>query len=152
MGRKSNHQKRYENVGRKSKLTPDTLSKLEDAFMNAFTDEMACLYAGISLATLYRYCEENPEFRDRKEALKLTPDLAAQKQLIKGIDTTDGARFWATHKMRDFSPKLQLQHSGKVDINENKASDEDIKKLGDKYLEDVRSLLKGKIRAKKQKQ
>lgn len=84
--------------------------------MNAFTDKMACLYAGISEATLYRYCEENQAFRERKELLKDTPNLKAQHELVKGINgNVSQARWWAEHRMPDFMPKTKVEHSGKIE-------------------------------------
>ena len=96
-------------------MTPDVLQKLEDAFTNAFTDEMACLYAGISEATLYSYCQENPKFAERKEKLKLSPNLAAQKKLVDdAAGTVGGARWWAEHKMPEFMPKSKVELGGTV--------------------------------------
>ena len=104
--------------GRPTVMTPDILAKLEDAFMNAFTDRMACLYAGISETTLYRYCEENEKFRERKETLKDTPNLAAQNELVKGIKgNVSQARWWAEHRMPDFMPKTKVEHSGKIETD-----------------------------------
>ena len=105
-------------VGRPAIMTPDILTKLEDAFMNGFTDKMACLYANISEATLYRYCGENEVFRERKEILKDTPNLAAQNELVKGIKgNISQARWWAEHRMPDFMPKTKVEHSGKIETD-----------------------------------
>lgn len=114
MGRKTNHQKRYENSGRPSKMTDDIIAKLEEGFESGFTDEMACLYAGISEATLYRYCDENQDFRERKEKLKLRPDITAQKTLVSDLTSVSGARFWATTRMPGFTPKQKVELGGKV--------------------------------------
>lgn len=97
--------------GRPTVMTPDVLQKLEDSFTNAFTDEMACLYAGVSTTTLYDYCVEHPKFAERKEVLKRTPDLAAQKKLVEdAAGSVSGARWWAEHKMSDFIPKSKIDH------------------------------------------
>jgi len=86
--------------------------------MNGFTDKMACLYANISEATLYRYCGENEVFRERKEILKDTPNLAAQNELVKGIKgNISQARWWAEHRMPDFMPKTKVEHSGKIETD-----------------------------------
>lgn len=110
MGRKNKNN----GAGRPTVMTTDVLGKLEDAFINAFTDEMACLYAGINPDTLYEYCKKNPKFSERKELLKHRPDLTAQKQLVADTNTVAGARWWAEHKMDDFMPKTKIQHSGKI--------------------------------------
>ncbi len=104
--------------GRPTVMTPDVLRKLEDAFTNAFTDEMACLYAGISKTTLYDYCKENQEFAERKELLKNSPNLKAQHELVKGIEgNVSQARWWAEHRMPDFMPKTKVEHSGKIETD-----------------------------------
>ena len=107
MGRKSNHIKRYENVGRPARMTPEVIAKLEEAFTHCFSDKEACLYAGIHPATLYRFQEKYPEFSERKELLRLTPNMAAKKELVTGIKgNLDQARWWAQNKMTDdFGPK-----------------------------------------------
>ena len=67
------------NAGRPSKLTDTCIAKLEDAFSWGCTDSEACCFADISMATLYRYCEKNEEFRDRKEKLKDMPTMKAKR-------------------------------------------------------------------------
>lgn len=118
MGRPNKHQKRYENSGRPSRINADVLQKLEDAFMNAFTDEMACVYAGISARALYNYCKGNPEFMQRKTLLKLRPDLTAQRQLVSANNTIAGARWWAEHRMKDFMPKTKVEQRARIQTQE----------------------------------
>lgn len=108
------HMSKKNKGGRPTVMTPEVLSKLEDAFMNAFSDEMSCLYAGISTTALYEYCEKNPKFAERKEILKKTPDLVAQKTLVGDLKNTSGARWWAEKKMPEFMPKTKVEHSGSI--------------------------------------
>ena len=72
--------------GRPTKMTEDTLAKLEDAFSCGCTDEEACLYADISMTTLYRYQEDNPKFRDRKLLLKQNPVMKARRVLMEDLE------------------------------------------------------------------
>jgi Ca2+-binding EF-hand superfamily protein len=57
--------------GRPTVMTQETIQKLEQAFAFGSTDEEACFYANIGKSTLYDYIKANPEFSERKEALKL---------------------------------------------------------------------------------
>ena len=123
MARPTKHQKRYENVGRPTVVTPEVLQKLEESFINAFTDEMACLYAGIGHTALYDYCQDNLKFAERKEILKKSPDLKAQQTLVKDVNNTNGARWWAEHKMPDFMPKTKVEHSGRIDAGDGTTND-----------------------------
>ncbi len=65
-------------AGRHTKMTDECISKLEEAFTWGCTDSEACCFADISMATLYRYCEKNTQFRDRKEKLKDMPVMKAK--------------------------------------------------------------------------
>ena len=72
-------------MGRPTKMTPETLKKLEQAFLLGCTDKEACLYSNISHQTLYNYQEKHPEFVERKALLKKNPVLQARKSLMNGI-------------------------------------------------------------------
>ena len=71
--------------GRPAAITPDVLQKLEDAFANSFSDKEACFYAGISTQTLYNFQKKYPEYVERKEALKLSPNMVAKRELVSNI-------------------------------------------------------------------
>jgi len=126
-------------------MTKDVLAKLEDAFMNAFTDKMACLYAGISETALYRYCEQNPEYAERKEILKETPNLVAQKTLVGDLANTSGARWWAEKKMPEFMPKTKITHDGKIETNPEQSAA--ARAIADKYEKDLRKTIADRAKA-----
>ena len=73
--------------GRPTKFTPETLKKLEEAFSIGASDREACFYADVSTVALYAYQKDNPEFVNRKEALKERPVLLARQSVLKGINT-----------------------------------------------------------------
>jgi len=70
-------------------MTLATVAKLEEAFLWGCTDLEACVYAEVSKHSLYRYQEEHPEFRDRKEMLKSNPVMRARKVLLDALDDDD---------------------------------------------------------------
>lgn len=123
MGRPSNQQIRYRNVGRKRKINKEILSKLEDAFMNACTDEEACVYAGIVPATLYRYQERNPAFRERKEALKMKPSIKARQTVVGSLSDPQHAWRWLEKKDPEFKPTSKVEHGGKIEVEDTSASE-----------------------------
>lgn len=90
-------------------MTPDTITKLEDAFMNGMTDEKACVYAGISIMALSRYIEKHPEYRERKEALKLRPDITAQSTIVSKLGDVGVAQWWLTRRVPEFSEKIKIE-------------------------------------------
>ena len=75
--------------GRKTVITNKTLAKLEDAFLLGHTDQEACIIAGIDEATLYRYCDKNPNFARKKELLKQNPKISARRAIVKAIQKGD---------------------------------------------------------------
>ena len=76
-------------AGRPTKITPESVGKLEAAFHIGCSDSEACFFAEISRDTLYEYQKKNPEFSDRKRTLKSAPMLAARKVIAKAIKDGD---------------------------------------------------------------
>lgn len=109
--------KRKSNAGRKSKMTKDVLVKLEDAFTNSFSDEQSCAYAGISVDVLYRYQKRHEQFRKRKEALKMRPDIKAKQTIVSNLGNSIDAWRWLERRDPEFKPTSKLEHSGSVELN-----------------------------------
>lgn len=128
--------------GRPPVIDATVLGKLEDAFMNAFNDEMACLYAGINPDTLYEYCKRNPKFTERKERLKMTPSLKAQTVIVKDIENVGGARYWAERRMKDFMPTQTVVLGGKVET-EDVAVKSAIKEVAERFEEELKRTIAG---------
>ena len=96
--------------GRPTVMTDDVIAKLEEAFSNGATDLQACFIANISKDSLYRYIENNPEFSERKEALKDDIKYKA-KRLIKGEiekGNVQQANWYLERKDKEFKPKQDL--------------------------------------------
>ena len=96
------------------------LAKLEFGFSHSFTDEEACLYADIHPATLYRYCEANPEFSERKEILKKQPNIKAKFNWIKKMEEDDyiASKEWLERKSKwEFSTKQEVDSNHSWTLN-----------------------------------
>ncbi len=106
--------------------------------MHAFTDKEACFYAGIGERTLYEYCEGNPEFAQRKELLKLSPNIRAKRKLVVEIDgSAEQARWWATNKMSDeFAPRSKVE--SKVETTPVPPASPGVLKVVEKFNTDLR--------------
>lgn len=105
------------NVGRPTVMTLEVIQKLEEAFSIGATDKEATFVAGISMATLYAYCKEHPEFSDRKEALKDMPKYAARKNIVGKIKDGDvpTSQWYAERKAKEeFSNRTDLNLSGEI--------------------------------------
>lgn len=98
-------------VGRPTVMTKETLEKLEYAFSLGCTDKSACLYADISPDTLYEYQKKNPEFTERKAALKEQQVLKARSVVDNALNTGDvaTARWLLERKCKDeFSTRTEI--------------------------------------------
>lgn len=135
--------------GRPTVMTPDVLAKLEDAFTYCYTDEEACLYANISPDALYDYQRKNPQFTERKQLLRKTPNLKAKKVLVENVGSESGARWWAANKMGDeFSPKTRMELNDVSELAEADPADmEAVEEFEKKLRENLikRRLAKQKI-------
>ena len=111
-----------EKVGRPTVMTGETLQKLEYAFMRGLTDLEACLYADIGTTTLYNYCEENPDFRERKEQLKQHPTAKARLNVTEEIENGNAelSKWWLERKAKDeFSTKQEVKADVDADVTIN---------------------------------
>ena len=102
--------------GRKEKIDKTVLAKLEDAFTNAFSDEQACSYVGISTTTLFRYETKHPEFRKRKAMLKQRPDIKAKQTIVKNLGNSIDAWRWLERRDPDFVPTSKVKLSGNIEV------------------------------------
>jgi hypothetical protein len=97
-------------VGRPTVMTPEVISKLEEAFAWGCTDIEACLHADIATPTLYLYQEKNPKFIERKHALKENPVLLARSTVVNAmVDDPDLAlKYLERKKKGEFSLRSEL--------------------------------------------
>lgn len=102
------------NAGRKTVMTPEVIRKLEEAFLWGCSDLEACCNADIGKSSLYKYCEENPEFSERKETLKNQPIMKARKVVDMALDEND---INTAHKVidRKEGSKVKTEVSGGTD-------------------------------------
>ena len=123
-------------VGRPTIMTPDTVSKLDDAFLAGCSDIQACLYADISKQTLYDYQKIHPEYVDRKEALKDNVKMHAKLNISKKVITEadiETSKYVLDRTDPDFKPKNKLEIEGVLSQEEMDAQ----AKLTAKYLDDI---------------
>lgn len=110
-------------VGRPTIMTDEALQILEDAFSVGATDLEACFLAKIGKSTLYNYQEKNPEFVERKEALKNMTKFKAKKVVSKDIDEgkADTAKWYLERKGKDegFSSRQEVSGPDGKDLTFN---------------------------------
>ena len=104
-------------VGRPTVMTDDVLDKLEMLFAKGLTDREACLIADINPSTLYNYCNDHPEFLERKELLKEQIKTQAKLNVAEAIEKKDidMSKWYLERKAKDeFSTKQEI--SGDISI------------------------------------
>lgn len=100
-------------MGRPTKMTPETVKKLEEAFAIGASDGEACFYADISKPTLYAYQDQNPDFLNRKEALKERPVLLARQTVLKAMETDPQTARWFLERKRKAEFAARQEITGK---------------------------------------
>ena len=103
-------------VGDIIETDPEIKTKLEIAYSMGCTDSEACLYAGISTATLYGYIETHPDFAERKEKLKEYPILNAKQNVTESLKTdVNVAKWYLERRTKEFKPP---DRQGQLTLNQ----------------------------------
>lgn len=68
-----------------SKLTPEVVKKLEEAFAIDCSIPEACFYANISKQTYYNWIKMYPELKEKFDRLRNRPILLARQEVVKGL-------------------------------------------------------------------
>lgn len=103
--------------GRPTVFTEITLKKIEEAFCFGCTDKEACVYADVSLASLYNYQNKHQEFADRKIVLKANPLLKARMCVVDELSKNPQLAFKYLEKyleqevIEKYKPNIPTQES-----------------------------------------
>lgn len=86
--------------GKFTKLTEETIKKLEEAFAMDCSITEACLYANIRTQTYYNWIEKNANLKERFDELRESPFLKARQTIIKNLDNPQYAFEYMKRKKR----------------------------------------------------
>jgi len=115
MATPSKKEEMYKYIGRPTKLTPESVRKLEEAAAVRATVRESCFYAGISADTYYKWMKESPELLERLEDLRQKPFLVARKTIIDSLNDVNVAfRFLEKEKPEEYGDRIKVEHSGNV--------------------------------------
>ena len=97
--------------GRPSSVTEEAIKRLEEAFMYGFSDNQACVYAGISRTAYYRFLSKNEPIRDRFKALKGHIKLQARFNIAKAIEAgnLEVSRWYLERRDPLFNQKVEVE-------------------------------------------
>jgi hypothetical protein len=114
--------------GRPTKLTPEVIQKLEEAFSIGSSIPEACFYANISKQTYYNWEKDNKELFDRFEELKQNPFIKARRAVVSGLDDPEFALKYLSKKKKDeFGDNIDITTQG-----------EKIDKINVHYIDELR--------------
>lgn len=95
--------------GKFTKLTPETVNKLEEVFALDGTIEEACLFADISRTTYYNWIKDNEEMEERFNILRQSPFLKARRTIVKSLDNPQYAfEYMKRKKKNEFSERQEM--------------------------------------------
>jgi hypothetical protein len=149
MGRKSKNQKWREAISEKlTKLTPEVVSKLKEAFAIGASVAEACFYSEISERTYYRWTEKNEELCQEFERMRQKLPLAAKRNIALAIQAGDLllSKWLVEHTQpKDYAETQKLEHSGEVITTEGFPEDEELKReFRERYMQNVVKRLQNK--------
>lgn len=139
-----------------TKLTPEVVKKLLEAFAIDCTVEQACYYAQISERTYYNWVKKNPELLQEFDAMRNALPLKAKHNIAQRIHASDvNLSQWLLERKEsnEYGEKVKIEHSGTVDGDEPHPEDEEIRKeLKEKLRANIKKRWREKEESKKQKQ
>jgi len=134
-----------------TKLTPDVVRKLKEAFAIGATIEQACYYAEISKTTYYKWVDENPKLSYEFSEMRAKLPLAAKANIANAIQTLKdiGLSKWLVERSEPeaYGETLTLKHQGDVGLTH-----EDDVKATEAYHATLRDNLKKRSLEKAKKE
>lgn len=114
------------------KKTPETLTKLEEAFAIDASVAEACFFAGISQKTYYEWIKNDPKLGERFAELRQNPVLKARNVVMEALNNKDKdtAKWYLERKAKnEFAPRNELTGAGGGPIQMSAEEIEEVKKM-----------------------
>lgn len=99
-------------MARPTKMTPEVLEKLRQAYLIGATNAEACGYADIGERTLYDYLAENEEFSQKIDQWKNEPILKAKTMVVKNLDKDIKNAQWYLERKKKDEFAVRQEHTG----------------------------------------
>ena len=108
--------------GRPTKLTDETVSKLESIFKVGGTVEEACSYALITKETYYQWIKKHESFLTKMTAAKHFADIVAKNIVVDSIvkdRNVEDAKWWLKNRVfKDNAPQQTVNMNVFGDLRE----------------------------------
>ena len=114
-GRPTKEEERRERIAAAvSKMTPETINKMKEAFAIDASIEEACFYAEISIQTYYNWIDKNPDLLEEFNRLRQRPVLAERREVVAGLqgDKHFSFAYLKSKRKKEFSEIVGVEHSG----------------------------------------
>ena len=101
-----------------TKLTPEVVKKLKEAFAIDCTITEACFYAEISTPTYYSWIKKNPELLNEFDRMRETLPLKAKHNIASSIQKGEvglSERYLSRRQPEFYGDKLKIEHSGSLE-------------------------------------
>lgn len=115
-----------------TKLTPEVVQKLKDAFAVGATVEQACCYAEIAKQTYYNWIEKNPVLLDEFEKMRQKLPLQAKNNIAQRIygkevkgDISLSQWLISRTESSQYGDRLKVEHSGELKTDATQPHPED---------------------------
>jgi len=103
----------HKDSGRPSKMSDESLKKLEEAFLLDCTIGEACFCADISERTYYNRVDADPDLLQRFEALRQNPVYKARKTVIQALekDPDIALKYLERKRKNEFSTRSEVENT-----------------------------------------
>ena len=131
-----------------SKMKPENIQKLKEAFAIDCTIEQACLYAEIAIQTYYNWTKKHPKLLEEFELLREKLPLRAKYNIAQKIEGGEiSLSKWLLERKESgkYGEKLKIEHSGQIASDVVHPEDEQIRiELKKKLQDNIRRRAKAK--------
>ena len=115
-GRPTKQQQKNKKISESlSKMTPERLDLIREAFSFDSTIAEACLFADIDQSTYYNWKKKNPELFEKLEALRSNPVIKAKRTVLADIGNPQTAKWLLERKRKkEYSTMTEVEQ---VNVN-----------------------------------
>jgi len=118
MARPTKHEQWRKAISLKvTKLTPEVVKKLKEAFAIDCNITEACFYAEITPKTYYNWIKKNPELLQEFEHMRETLPLKSKHNIANSIQKGDvglSERYLSKRQPEVYGDRLKIEHSGSI--------------------------------------
>lgn len=136
-----------------TKLTPEVVTKLKEAFAIDCNITEACYYAQISRETYYRWVKQNPELYDEFRFMKQALPLKAKHNIAQRIhagSVEDSWRYLERRQSKRYAENLKTEHKETKNAEVDPGDYPEDRELSERFREELLQNIVRRARAKEE--